>query len=222
MSASWPRRRATTACSCLRTNTRITPLQAVLRYRDLIQVEEFFRTAKALMARGRSTLVGRGGATCSARSWHSCRAKSWSRAATRRAEGSGCQGKALKSLSRTEEKRGSGRHAPANAHGGDGSGPRCSLLAASGEPPVLEKAVHVDNREQRAGHPTLRRAARAAPATSHAPLPMSSRSSTGALSHSLISHSTCRSTIRRVTERSSSRWGIISKYVDRSASTTSV
>jgi hypothetical protein len=33
----------------LRTNARITPLQAVLRYRDLLQVEELFRTAKALM-----------------------------------------------------------------------------------------------------------------------------------------------------------------------------
>jgi len=33
----------------LRTNTRITPLQAVLRYRDLIRVEELFRTAKSLM-----------------------------------------------------------------------------------------------------------------------------------------------------------------------------
>ena len=33
----------------LRTNARITPLQAVLRYRDLIQVEALFRTAKALM-----------------------------------------------------------------------------------------------------------------------------------------------------------------------------
>jgi hypothetical protein len=33
----------------LRTNARITPLQAVLRYRDLLQVEEVFRTAKALM-----------------------------------------------------------------------------------------------------------------------------------------------------------------------------
>jgi hypothetical protein len=33
----------------LRTNARITPLQAVLRYRDLIQVEQHFRTAKALM-----------------------------------------------------------------------------------------------------------------------------------------------------------------------------
>src|SRR5215204_731519 len=31
----------------LRTNARITPLQAVLRYRDLIQVEQLFRTAKA-------------------------------------------------------------------------------------------------------------------------------------------------------------------------------
>jgi hypothetical protein len=33
----------------LRTNARVTPLQAVLRYRDLIQVEALFRTAKALM-----------------------------------------------------------------------------------------------------------------------------------------------------------------------------
>jgi hypothetical protein len=33
----------------LRTNAQITPLQAVLRYRDLIQVEQLFRTAKALM-----------------------------------------------------------------------------------------------------------------------------------------------------------------------------
>jgi len=33
----------------LRTNARISPLQAVLRYRDLLQVEQLFRTAKALM-----------------------------------------------------------------------------------------------------------------------------------------------------------------------------
>jgi Transposase DDE domain len=33
----------------LRTNARITPRQAVLRYRDLLQVEDLFRTAKALM-----------------------------------------------------------------------------------------------------------------------------------------------------------------------------
>jgi hypothetical protein len=33
----------------LRTNARVTPLQAVLRYRDLMQVEQLFRTAKALM-----------------------------------------------------------------------------------------------------------------------------------------------------------------------------
>ncbi len=33
----------------LRTNARITPLQAVLRYRDLMQMEQLFRTAKALM-----------------------------------------------------------------------------------------------------------------------------------------------------------------------------
>jgi transposase len=33
----------------LRTNARIPPLRAVLRYRDLMQVEQLFRTAKALM-----------------------------------------------------------------------------------------------------------------------------------------------------------------------------
>ncbi len=33
----------------LRTNARLTPLQAVLRYRDLILVEQLFRSAKALM-----------------------------------------------------------------------------------------------------------------------------------------------------------------------------
>jgi hypothetical protein len=33
----------------LRSNARITPLQAVLRYRDLIQVEALFKTAKSLM-----------------------------------------------------------------------------------------------------------------------------------------------------------------------------
>ncbi|MDQ2805268.1 MAG: IS1634 family transposase [Pseudomonadota bacterium] len=33
----------------LRTNARITPLQAVLRYRDLLQVEQLFRSAKSLL-----------------------------------------------------------------------------------------------------------------------------------------------------------------------------
>src|SRR3954464_8491391 len=42
-------------------------------------------------------------------------------------------------------------------------------------------------------------------------VPLLSRSSTGALSHSLISHSTCRSTIRRATDCISSRCGIVSK-----------
>jgi transposase len=34
----------------LRTNAKVTPLQAVLRYRDLLQVEDLFRRAKAVMA----------------------------------------------------------------------------------------------------------------------------------------------------------------------------
>ena len=33
----------------LRTNARLTPLQAVLRYRDLLQVEALFRVAKATL-----------------------------------------------------------------------------------------------------------------------------------------------------------------------------
>ena len=33
----------------LRTNAKVTPLQAVLRYRDLLQVEELFRRTKAIM-----------------------------------------------------------------------------------------------------------------------------------------------------------------------------
>ena len=33
----------------LRTNARVTPLNAVLRYRDLLQVEELFRRAKAVL-----------------------------------------------------------------------------------------------------------------------------------------------------------------------------
>jgi hypothetical protein len=33
----------------LRTNARITPLHAVLRYRDLLQVEDLFRRAKAVL-----------------------------------------------------------------------------------------------------------------------------------------------------------------------------
>src|SRR5215831_8618188 len=53
-------------------------------------------------------------------------------------------------------------------------------------------------------------------------LPSPSRSSTGALSHSLISHSTCRSTTRRATVLRRSECGMLSKYFDKSASTTSV
>src|SRR5262249_8839193 len=52
--------------------------------------------------------------------------------------------------------------------------------------------------------------------------PFSSRSSTGACSHILIRRSTSRSTIRRATHCRSSQCGMVSKYLDRSASTTSV
>src|ERR1700675_1451858 len=40
---------------------------------------------------------------------------------------------------------------------------------------------------------------------------------TGAFSHSLISHSTCRSTMRRATDLRRSECGIVSKYFDKSA-----
>jgi hypothetical protein len=53
----------------LRTNARITPLQAVLRYRDLLQVEDLFRRAKAVL-RTRP-------ATSSAPSWPWCSIRSW-------------------------------------------------------------------------------------------------------------------------------------------------
>jgi hypothetical protein len=52
--------------------------------------------------------------------------------------------------------------------------------------------------------------------------PLPSRSSTGVRSHSLISHSTCLSTMRRATDLRRSECGIVSKYYDKSASTTSV
>ena len=47
----------------LHTNARITPLQAVLRYRDLLQVEDLFRAAKALMCAYVATSAGPVGAT---------------------------------------------------------------------------------------------------------------------------------------------------------------
>jgi hypothetical protein len=53
----------------LRTNARITPLQAVLRYRDLLQVEDLFRRAKAIL-RTRPSITPRmppSAAMCSAR-----------------------------------------------------------------------------------------------------------------------------------------------------------
>ena len=40
----------------LRTNAKITPLQAVLRYRDLLQVENLFLRTKAVSGRGRSSI----------------------------------------------------------------------------------------------------------------------------------------------------------------------
>jgi transposase len=33
----------------LRTNARLTPVEAVLRYRDLVRVEDLFRRAKAVL-----------------------------------------------------------------------------------------------------------------------------------------------------------------------------
>jgi hypothetical protein len=67
----------------LRTNARISPLQAVLRYRDLLQVEDLFRTAKALM-RTRPTITPPtlpSAVMCSVRSSRSCCARNWTSAA---------------------------------------------------------------------------------------------------------------------------------------------
>jgi len=52
-------------------------------------------------------------------------------------------------------------------------------------------------------------------------LPSSSRSATGTFNHILIRRSMSRSTILRATHLSSSECGMVSKYFDRSASTTS-
>ena len=46
--AASPSMRCSTAPLC--TNTRLTPLQAALRYRERWMVEDIFRTAKALLA----------------------------------------------------------------------------------------------------------------------------------------------------------------------------
>jgi len=51
--------------------------------------------------------------------------------------------------------------------------------------------------------------------------PAPSRSSTGEVSHSLMNRSTFASTMRRATLCMSSACGIVSKYFDKSASTTS-
>src|SRR4029077_7554452 len=48
---------------------------------------------------------------------------------------------------------------------GIGDDPRAERLGASGDAPVLEEPIHVDDGEQRARVPALRRAARAALAT---------------------------------------------------------
>jgi hypothetical protein len=45
----WHRSVSSDGLFVLRTNARITPLQAVLRYRDLLQVEDLFRRAKAIL-----------------------------------------------------------------------------------------------------------------------------------------------------------------------------
>src|SRR5215831_2370233 len=96
------------------------------------------------------------------------------------------------------------------------------LLSPFGLPPTLQQTVHVQIGEHWAGHPTLRSPAVAILPPVNRRFPFSSRSSTGACSHILIRRSTSRSTIRRATHCRSSQCGMVSKYLDRSASTTSV
>ena len=58
-------------------------------------------------------------------------------------------------------------------------------------------------------------------AAAHAPLSVTIPLLGRCFAHSLISHSTCRSMMRRATDLRRSECGITSKYFDRSASTTS-
>src|SRR5215469_18056333 len=96
------------------------------------------------------------------------------------------------------------------------------LLSPFGVPPTLQQTVHVHVGEQRAGHPPCGVPQwRSFPPVNRR-FPFSSRSSTGAVSHILIRRSTSRSTIRWATHCRSSQCGMLSKYLDRSASTTSV
>ena len=56
----------------LRTNARITPLNAVLRYRGLLMVEALFRAAKATPGRSSIPATPPSAAMSSARSWRWC------------------------------------------------------------------------------------------------------------------------------------------------------
>ena len=63
----------------LRTNARLRPVEAVLRYRDLVRVEDLFRRAKAVL-RTRpifQSATRRSAATYSALSWHCSCNSAW-------------------------------------------------------------------------------------------------------------------------------------------------
>jgi hypothetical protein len=64
MPASSPREARFDGIFVLRTNADVTPLQAVLRYRELLQVERLFRQTKAVS----TTLRG-----LPAAKWNGCR-----------------------------------------------------------------------------------------------------------------------------------------------------
>ena len=89
---------------------------------------------------------------------------------------------------------------------------RMECFATSGETPMLEKAVHVNDGEERTDNSALRRAAFAALPPLMRRLPSPSRSSAGACSHSLISHSTCRRRCAGPPILRRSECGIVSKY----------
>src|SRR5713101_1834676 len=94
-------------------------------------------------------------------------------------------------------------------------------LTPPGDPPVLQKTVHVQVGEQGTDDAALWSSTGASLPPLTRGVPFSSRSSTGTFNHILIRRSMSRSTILRATHCISSECGMVSKYFDRSASTTS-
>src|SRR5579863_8580762 len=95
-------------------------------------------------------------------------------------------------------------------------------LTPSGDPPVLQKTVHVQVGEQGTDNAALWGSTGASLSSTDPRFAVLDRSSTGTFNHILIRRSRSPSTILRATHCMSSECGMVSKYFDRSASTTSV